>query len=319
PSGPAGADYGFSTPNTSNSGGSWMDSVRGAFQGAPKPLSIQPPQPGKYDPVRLNNMPERISDRVYLAGAQLAASRQMWDKALEQYGVVLQRDPTNLAALIGVARVHNQRGDFRAAYAGYAVALKAHPQQSGVHNDFGMCCARFGQMPLAQQAFETAVRLSPQEPRYRNNLAKALIHGNRSREALDQLLAVNPPAVANYNYAYLLNNAGDYEQAAFHARQALRYDASLTDAQALLNSLNQRAGRIPAIPVGVSQGATGNVAPPSVAPRANNAPTQPANGASGVRPVRLPPVGPRVNPNPINAAPRTSQRQIYLPRVAPRY
>jgi hypothetical protein len=102
----------------------------------------------------------------------------------------------------------------------------------------GLCFARQQQWPRATESLNHAIALQPANPKYRNNLATVLVEMGRTEEALKQLTAVNPPAVAHYNMAYLLEQKGQPNLAIGHLQQAVARDPNLGPAHEMLARLS---------------------------------------------------------------------------------
>src|SRR5207247_1633365 len=77
----------------------------------------------------------------------------------------------------------------------------------------------------------------PDNAKYRNNLAAALVDAGKENESFTELTAANPPAVAHYNLAYLLNEKGQRASAITHLQQAVAFDPSLKPASDMLAQL----------------------------------------------------------------------------------
>ena len=82
------------------------------------------------------------------------------------------------------------------------------------------------------------VSLTPDNAKYRNNLAAALVDVGRADEAYEQLATINSPAVAHYNLAYLLQQRGQRPDAIKHLREAISLDPALTPAHEMLSQLS---------------------------------------------------------------------------------
>jgi tetratricopeptide (TPR) repeat protein len=196
------------------------------------------PQPATDDPTSLSSKPGKIGAEPHIAAARLLENQNKLPEALEQYERALKTEPNNLTALVSLARLHDRQGKGPLALEVYERAIKAHPKSALVHNDMGLCFARQQQWPRATQSLNQAIALQPANPKYRNNLATVLVEMGRADEALKQLTAVNPPAVAHYNLAYLLAQKGQQDLAIAHLQQAVARDPNLGPAQDMLAQLS---------------------------------------------------------------------------------
>ena len=137
-----------------------------------------------------------------------------------------------------------------------------------------------------------AVELSPDNPKYRNNLATILVETGRIDEAVQKLAVGSTPAVAHYNVGYLLHQKGQTNEALRHFQQALAIDPGLSPAREMLAQLAGNGGAQPMAqpaPRGVQpRYETAQAAAPAAAARSQleapaieiPAPAQTASGAS---------------------------------------
>ncbi len=146
------------------------------------------------------------------------------------YQEALKLEPHDLAAQLGYARLLVARGEAERACGWFEKAQQGYPKSATVHNDLGLCYAECDRLADAVVTLRRAVELKPEEVRYRNNLARMLIVENQTDEALRELLAVHPPAVAHYNTGYLLQSQGKRAAAAENFQKAAALDPSLVSA-----------------------------------------------------------------------------------------
>jgi len=152
-----------------------------------------------------------------------------------------------LNALVGLARLHDRQGHPQKAIETYQRAAQAHPDEALVFNDMGLCYRRQRQLEKSLLAFRKSVSLVPDNPKYRNNLAAALVDAGRMDEAYEQLAAINSPAVAHYNLAFLLQQKGQRSETIKHLREAISIDPSLTPAHEMLGQLTASTAPPPAV------------------------------------------------------------------------
>jgi tetratricopeptide (TPR) repeat protein len=138
--------------------------------------------------------------------------------------------------------LHDRQQEFAQAEKLYRQAAAVDPKSALVHNDLGLCYARQKRLGEAQQSLEVAVKLQPLNKMYRNNLATVLMESGRQEEAWTHLVAVNEPAVAHYNMAFLLHQRKQDDAAAQHLHSALQIDGSLSPAAQLLAKIEGRTG-----------------------------------------------------------------------------
>jgi Tfp pilus assembly protein PilF len=249
-------------------------STTGAVSSA---LTIKPKTVPADDPVSLDSKPAKISANTYIATGRLLESRQELAKAQQEYEKAVKVEPTNLTALVSLARLQDRQARPDLAVATYHKALKAHPNSALVYNDLGLCYARKRDLASAVAMLHKAVEIESGKPSYRNNLATVLVEAGRADEALRQLQSVHSPAAAHYNLAYLLNHRGQADLARRHLQQALELDPGLSQAREMLAQISggaagARDGGIQTQQVGIGQSLASQpqVTPPalSTAPQA---------------------------------------------------
>lgn len=104
--------------------------------------------------------------------------------AVQAHGRVLQLDPDNdtaLAVLVGV----NKTADLNAAESAINTLIRQSPDQPFLHFTLGNVYAAQGRWPEAQQAFFDAYRTEPGNPDYAMNLAVSLDRLGQRQPALD--------------------------------------------------------------------------------------------------------------------------------------
>ncbi len=211
------------------------------------------------DPVSLGTK-ATPSPQFYVTTGQMYEAKGDAPGAIAQYEKALQLSSNDLNARISLARLYDRQGDLPKAIGQYQQAAVAHPSSGLVHNDMGLCLARHQQIPQAIGELEQAVRIEPGNQMYRNNLATVLIESGRDQDAFGHLAAVNPPAVARYNFGYLLHQRGHNEAAVRELQMALSMDPSLVNASNLLTQLQPAGnlaggyGGVPVAPVGYPAG-----------------------------------------------------------------
>jgi len=160
--------------------------------------------------------------------------------AAVHYEKALEIAPHDLTAQLGYARLLVATGETEEACGWFERACQDHPESSAAHNDLGICYAECGRASDALVALRRAAVIKPDEVRYRNNLARLLIAEDQQPQALEELLAVHPPAVAHYNAGYLLQAGGKRAQAAEQFRVATSLDPSLQAAQRWSDKMARR-------------------------------------------------------------------------------
>jgi Flp pilus assembly protein TadD len=182
------------------------------------------------DQLSLSNKPRSGSD-LYLHTAKVYEQSNNYDAARAQYEKALELEPKNYDVLLSYAHMNDRAGKFDEAAKLYQRAIAAQPKQPTAYNDLGLCLARVNRYDEAVKNLNKAIEMQPQKALYRNNLATVLVQQNKLNEAVTQLSAVNPPAVAHYNVAFLLQRRGDMNAATQHMTTAAQLDPSFVAAR----------------------------------------------------------------------------------------
>ncbi len=215
-----------------------------AATGVKNATASSPSVSNQLDPISLGYQDGPPNPQLYVSMAEVSERTGNDNQARLMYQKAIVVDPENLPALLGLARLEDRLGRLDVAKQFYRQAATAHPQDPSVLNDLALCHARNGNLQISLALLEQVVQLQPQRPLYRNNIAKVLTELNRNNEALAHLSAVHPPAIANYNLGFLLNQRGRQIEAAEYLRTASRIDPQMQPAQALLAQLGQQPTQI---------------------------------------------------------------------------
>jgi len=146
----------------------------------------------------LSEHPGDIATRRYYADS--AAQRGKYVLAIEQYGLVLEREPNDAVVLNNVAWTMNKLKDPSAArYAERAYALK--PGDGAVADTWGQILVESGDLNRGLEILQKGVAAAPSYRELRFHLAQALAKSGDKTKAIEQL-------------AILLGNGGKFPQEA---------------------------------------------------------------------------------------------------------
>jgi Flp pilus assembly protein TadD len=234
--------------SSTSSGKSDEASAMGWMPGANSSRSAATTSISPEDPTSLaHKLPTPGAD-LFVATAHMYESTNSFEDAAAQYERALKVDSGYLPALLGYAQLHDAREEYAASDKLYQTALKKHPKDASIYNDWGMSYERRGKLPEAVVTVAKAVDMEPKKPLYRNNLAMMLVELNKPEDAFRQLVAVNSPAVAHYNLASLLHRKGNDALAAQHFALAAA-DPALPQARQWAMRLAANTGTsLPALP-----------------------------------------------------------------------
>jgi tetratricopeptide (TPR) repeat protein len=96
-----------------------------------------------------------------LKEADRLKKEKKYDEAIEAYEDVLEAQPKNLAAILGIAWIHNERGNHAAALEFLADALEDHPDNSSVLCEVGFAAWKLDEYALALNCFARAMDENP--------------------------------------------------------------------------------------------------------------------------------------------------------------
>lgn len=193
-------------------------------------------RPEESDPTSLANMPTNLGPEIWVTNGQLFESQGQFAKALDNYTKALEVEPNNEPALLSTARLYARQNQHDQAAEFFAKSIAVNPD-AATFNELGLVQKKQGRPAESQASIEQAIKLDPTNVRYRNNLASMLVGVGRSDDAVRQLEQVLPPAVANYNVAYLHFTNSNVAAAQQHLQLALQADPNLKEARDLLDRI----------------------------------------------------------------------------------
>ncbi|MFZ5718293.1 MAG: tetratricopeptide repeat protein [Pseudomonadota bacterium] len=128
--------------------------------------------------------------------------------------------------LLGIAQ--ERRGDFASSVQAYEAALKLTPDNPDIAKDLGRLAYRMGMKPQAEKLFRLFLAQRPDHQEGINNLACALRDQGRYAEAVEVLrpaIVNDPSAVLLWNtMGTVMSEQGDFANAEVFFQEALRLD-----------------------------------------------------------------------------------------------
>ncbi len=177
-----------------------------------------------------------------LSAAMQALNGDDVEEALKLTGQVLEADPACGLAWHVVALCRERAGDLNGALGAYETALKLDPQDADLANDLGRLAMQMGLHAVAEQFFRHFIAERPGAVDGPNNLACALRDQLRYAEALEVLrpaILANPGSALLWNtLGAILAEQGETDQAVVFFDEALRLDPAF--AKARYNRANVR-------------------------------------------------------------------------------
>lgn len=173
------------------------------------------------DPLSLGVEAKPTPD-FYLGMADLAESSGNAARAAELYAAALGLDPNNTTALAGAARSAAAQGDWQLAILHYEQLLSSNsPTSASVHFGYGRALRQTQRHREAQAQLRRAIELSPQELRYRHELAESLVELGEGQEAVTWIEPRTDPITAHLAVATMAAQRGNSAMEHYHRQAAL--------------------------------------------------------------------------------------------------
>jgi Tfp pilus assembly protein PilF len=186
----------------------------------------------------LAHMPKNLGPEIWLTQGHVAEMKGNHNAALDLYTKALEREPNNVPALQSIARLYSKQEQFSSAIDFYQRVVGVQPIAAHFA-ELAEAQRAGGNITEAQASIQRAISMEPGTTKYHNIFAGILVSIGRSDEAVRQLEQVFPPAVANYNVAYLHFVNKNIAAAQQHLQIALQADPNLKPARDLLATLSQ--------------------------------------------------------------------------------
>jgi tetratricopeptide (TPR) repeat protein len=197
-----------------------------------------------------------------------AEREQLLNRARLVYQDVLQREPKNLDAMLGLGQMYQVAGETDKLREIEQKIITLFPQDAKVWSWVAVRQAQAKNWDAAIDSYQHAVKLDPDNRVYRTHLGFTLARSGRYSEGYDWLIKSMREADARFNLAKMMLHNGDLEKARAELRLCLKADPEMKAAEELLsataNGLPQPGSVLPQ--------------PGSVLPQQDSIQLQPANG-----------------------------------------
>ena len=171
---------------------------------------------------------KRLDTLVLLKEALLAFKRGDWKGGGDFALKALHIDEKSGEAWHILAISREKSGDVATALTCYETALKLTPDNPFIANDLGRLAYRLNLTDLAEKFFRFFLSVHPNHGEAINNLASVMREANRLDEAIDLLksaIQVNQNDAQLWNaLGTIVNAKGDVETASIFYREALKFD-----------------------------------------------------------------------------------------------
>ncbi len=177
--------------------------------------------------------------RLHYLMATVLRDRGLYRKAEEEYALSLALSPTLAPAFAGQAVLRDLQGRHDEAKGLHDRAIELSPDVPRYRNNLGFSRFLAGDLPGAIAAYEDALRLEPNAPTVYNNLGFALASAGRDTEALRMFRQALDEGSALNNLALAHELRGDPSSARRMYQEALLTDPSLRQALVNLDALDR--------------------------------------------------------------------------------
>ena len=218
-----------------------------------------------------------------LAMARLCERRNQLPDALRLYQDVIKQTPNDPAAYHRLGVTYCRMGKFKEADENFQQALKLKPDNAELLSDAGYFLHLANRPQEAENCLRRALELEPANRAYCNNLAVVLGTLGRNDESLALFRRAGSDKQATANYAFVLVQRGEYQQAFDIYDRLLTEDQSMrvaADAMIELSKYVPRNAAKPAPPA-AAESAVAVVQSP-----ARSEPTQAGPGTSMINSAR---------------------------------
>jgi Tetratricopeptide repeat len=161
------------------------------------------------------------------------------EEARQKYQLVLQKDPTNRDAMLGMARMYTRMGDRDRALGFYDSLTKSHPHDHKIVYERALAYGRFDDWKSAIQSCQQALVGDPENRRYRKTLGIAIARTGNMEDGFKTLLGVMSEAEARFTMAKLMMDNHPPELVMQQLQLASHTDPTFTPARELLSQLQE--------------------------------------------------------------------------------
>ena len=186
-------------------------------------------------------VPDKLSDERDLSVkyARWMVEIGRLKEAKEKYLAVLKKNPKDVEAIIGMAKIDELTGRQAEAEAGYLKAVQISPDAAVPQCALGEYFASQKRWPEAIDCYNRAVLADPIDRKARFELAKSLVHHGDIDGALPHFIRTVGDAEAHFNTAVILKEEGRVKEAEDQLRIAVAKKPELTQARLLLAEISR--------------------------------------------------------------------------------
>lgn len=177
------------------------------------------------------------NENAHLAAAQLALSQNNLPEAVNQYNIVLGKDPDNKQALFNLGTLYVYQREFDKAIAAWDRYVRVTDNNAIAWSNLGRAHELAGHWKEAEVNYLRAIERDPHNKSARVNYGILLAKRDRVDEASKQLGTVLVPAEVQYNLGSVYELKKNFPKAKECFEKALSFDPELTVARQRLDLL----------------------------------------------------------------------------------
>ncbi len=179
--------------------------------------------------------------KLHLAYAAWHEQSGDFHEARDSYMKVLEKNPKDIDAILGLARIDRAYGRNDEADLHLKKALKLHPKDPKVFVAIGQAHASKQEWDQAIEKIQVACKLAPYDTIYEYHLAVVEAGAGDVPHAMEHFKRSVGEAEAHFNIGFILNEQGHSSDAEAHLVQSLKLKPDLKQAQAALTAI--RSGK----------------------------------------------------------------------------
>jgi tetratricopeptide (TPR) repeat protein len=138
---------------------------------------------------------------------------------------------------LSTARLYDRQNDRDKALTFYRKALDVDSSNAAIYSEVGNLYVKSNNLKAAREELQKAVNLDPKNASYRTSLAGVLLDSDSADAAFSELTQVHPPAMANYQMAYMHFARKNIPATQQYLGVALQIDPNLKPARDLMASM----------------------------------------------------------------------------------
>lgn len=172
-----------------------------------------------------------IKPSTYIAAGDLAASRNQFVQAAQQYGKALEVTPKDAPVIKKMALAQVKAGDTDGAIASLQRYEAVTDGSADAYGSLGYAYELGGKADLAEKTYLEGIKKHPDGALVHVNYGLMLVRHARVDDAVKQLSVALAPHEVNYDIAGVYEQMGRKDLAEFYYRRALECDPNFSPAR----------------------------------------------------------------------------------------